>query len=548
LVSTRTTSGRTRRIVKFRVDDAAPVLIAVLICAPMVVVLAGLFGPGGAQWQHIRSSLLLDYVLDTLLLGTGVTAGATVVGTVLAWFTVNYTFPGSRVFSWAVGLPIALPAYISAYTYAHITGITGPVFRLFAALVGRDRAAMLLVDVMNLPGCMFVLIFSLYPYVYFTARSYFAGSSRGFIETARSCGRGDVAVFFRVALPIARPALVAGGALVLMETLNEYGATSYFGVHTMVTGIFRAWFSLGDVSSAVRLAGYFVLVVVGLLSLERLNRRNRRYDDGSPRPFDTVQPGRFAGITMTFACLIPLLLGLLIPLAQLVAWVVVTVDLPRLASLTETLVRSILLAGASALACVVVSLIIVSSERRERSPVAAVAAEAVMSGYAVPGVIIVVGILTLSRLVGQVSSLFLVGSVGLLVYAYLVRYLAVTMKPLQAAMAKIPTSFDDAGALSARCRFQTYLAVHLPLLGHAVAVGLLVVFIDLLKELPVALVLRPFNFSTLATRAFELAQQDRLPESALPAVAIVLIGLIPAVLLTRRTRKPVALMEDVDVP
>ncbi len=502
----------------------------------MIVIVTGLFTPAGEQWRHIRSTLLADYIVDTALLAVGVTAGAGLLGTVLAWLTVNYEFPGSRTFSWALGLPIALPAYISAYTYSYIFGITGPVYRVFRLFFGSDVASRMLPDIMSLPGAVVILVLALYPYVYLTVRSFFAGSSRRYIETARSCGRGDLSVFFRVALPIARPAIVAGAALVLMETLNEYGATSYFGVNTMVVGIFRAWFSLGDVESAVRLAAYFLVVVVALLSLERINRRRRRYDDASPRPFDPARPGRRARMVMSLTCAVPLVFGLSAPVAQLLVWTFRTFNSARMTELSQTLTRSVLLAGGSGVASIVVSLLVVYFTRRERGVFATVSTEAIMSGYAVPGAIIAVGILTVSRLVNQMSSIFLFGSLGLLVYAYVVRYLAITTKPLQAAAAKIPPSFEDAGALSGRSRIALFFRVRLPLMRGAVGAGFLVVGIDLLKELPMTLALRPFNFDTLATRAFELAQQDRISESALPALAIVLIGIVPALLLTRRPR------------
>jgi iron(III) transport system permease protein len=523
--------------------DTAPLLLAVIICTPMIIVAAGIFGSAGEEWQHIRSILLLDYVVDTVLLAVGVTMGASALGTLFAWFTVNYDYPGSRLFSWALGLPIALPAYISAYTYAHMFGITGPFYRLARFIFGAEIASIQMINIMSLPGCMFVMIFALYPYVYFTARSFFSGSSRSYIETARSCGKGDVEVFINVALPITRPAIVAGGALVLMETLNEYGATSYYGVNTMVTGIFRAWFALGDVGSATKLAGFFLMAVIGILSMERLNRRRRRYHDSAPRPFDLMRPSRPARAAMTVFSILPLAFGLFIPLAQLIAWTVQTADMAGLFALSYTLVRSTLLAGVSGAICVVVSLLFIFFVRRRRSTATLIATEALLSGYAVPGAIIVVGVLSLSRFVDRVSTVYLFGSIGLLVYAYIVRYLAITTKPLQASMAKIPTTLDDACLLSGKPKVNTFLRIHLPLMRSGVATGLLLVSIDLLKELPMTLVLRPFNFDTLATRAFELAQQDRLPESALPAVAIVLICIIPAALLARRKKLPKLLTE-----
>ena len=511
-----------------------PILIAILIGIPMLIVLGELVRPAGIEWAHVRTTLLPSYVRDTAILGLGVTAGATLIGTALAWFTSNYDFPGVKFFGWAVGLPIALPGYISAYTYAHITGITGPLFRMLRGLFGREFALNALIDMMNLRGCIFVMIFALYPYVYFSARSFFAGSSRHYIETARASGRSDPEIFIRVALPIARPSIIAGAALVLMETLNEYGATSYFGVQSMVTGIFRAWFGLGDVETARRLAGYFLVGVVALLLIERISRRQRRYEHADVAPEIRYRPGRASGFAMCISCGVALSIGLLVPLAQLLAWIGRSVSFDSIRAISEILFQSVLLSGLAGALCVGATLLMLVVLRRKPGTLSSLSYEIAGSGYAIPGAIISVGVLAGAGLVRDASSVFLIGSFGLLLYAYLVRYLAVTMKPLQAALEKIPGSFDDTGALAGHKWVSVFTRVHIPLLRPAMGAGLFVVFIDILKELPMTLVLRPFNFHTLATRAYEYAQQDRLQEAALPSVVIVLAGLVPALLLSMR--------------
>ena len=515
---------------------AVPIIIILLVTLfiglPQIVVLSGLLRPANEAWIHIRSTLLLDYILDTLLLGCGVTLGATLIGTGLAWFTSNYEFPGVRFFSWAIGLPIALPAYISAYTYAYVTGITGPLFRTFRWLFGRQIAVDLLFDIMSLPGCIFIMVFALYPYIYFSARSFFSGSSRHYIETARACGRSDAEIFFRVALPVARPAIIAGASLVLMETLNEYGATSYFGVQSMVTGIYRAWFSHGDVGSALRLSGFFLIGIAVLLVFERKLRRRRRYHHGTLVPQSRYRPSMLSGYLMCLVCFVSLALGLIVPLTQLIFWCLRSIDLDALDRLRGAISRSFLLSGAGSAICLAVSVLLIFLLRNRKG--VTLTNEIVGSGYAVPGAIIGVGVLTLAGTIRSTFSVYLIGSVGLLLYAYVVRYLSITMKPLQAGIEKIPASFDDAGALSGRPWMSIFAQVHLPLLRPALSAGLFMVFIDLLKELPMSLVLRPFNFDTLATRAFELAQQDRLREAALPSVVIVLVGLIPALILSKR--------------
>ena len=526
--------GGTRRGLPAK--DAPLLLIVAFIVLPMLVAAVGVFRPSGEAWRHLRSTVLSGYIFDTIVLTAAVGLLATMLGTLLAWFTVNYTFPGSRFFSWALGLPIALPAYISAFTYAHVLGITGPVFRSLRAVFGADAAAAMLPEIMSLAGCIFVLTFSLYPYVYYTARSFFSGSSSHYVETARSCGRGDAAVFFRIAVPISRPAIVAGGSLVVMETLNEYGATSYYGVNTMVTGIFRAWFAMGDVSSALRLSGFFLIGTVIILALEKLQRGRRRYHETKPRPIRAVRPRRISGFIMCGVCAFSFGFGLAVPTLQLLFWAVGAFSGPRAVALAAATVRSVLLSAGTGLICLAVSLFLLYLVRGRSTRAANSALEISASGYAVPGAIIAVGVLYLARFVNDHTSLFLFGTLGVLVYAYVVRFLAITIKPLRAGLAKVPMSFDDAGALTGRSRLYTFLRVHTPLLRSAAVSSLIIVCIDLLKELPMTLVLRPFNFDTLAALAYEYALQDRLPEASLPSLMIVAAGVSAAMLLMKQQR------------
>ena len=502
----------------------------------MVVAAAGVFSPVGESWKHLRSTVLATYIVETVVLTGAVGLLATLLGTLLAWFTVNYTFPGSRFFSWALGLPIALPAYISSFTYAHVLGITGPVFTSLRAMFGAEIAAAMLPEIMSLSGCIFVLTFSLYPYVYYTARASFSGSSSQYIETARSCRKGDWAVFLKIALPISRPAIVAGGSLVVMETLNEYGATSYYGVNTMVTGIFRAWVAMGDVSSALRMSGFFLFAVVVLLILERLQRQKRRYHDPRPRPPVMIEPRKISGLIMTGLCAVAFGLGLAVPTLQLLSWAVDVLSGHKAAVLLAATVRSVFLSAGTGLICLFVSLILLFLLRRSKTHVAGVATEIGGSGYAIPGAIIAVAVLYLAQFINNQTSLFLFGTLGMLIYAYVVRFLAITIKPLRAGLAKVPRSFDDAGALAGRSQIFTFLRVHTPLLRSAAVSSLIIISIDILKELPMTLILRPFNFDTLATLSYDYALQDRLPEASLPALVILMAGVGAAMLLMKRQR------------
>ncbi|MDE0394660.1 MAG: iron ABC transporter permease [Gammaproteobacteria bacterium] len=526
---------------------AATLALVALFLLPLATIFAGILGEPSDTWRHLASTVLFDYAWHSVVLVLGVGLLALVLGITSGWLVTTCEFPGRAVFAWSLVLPLSIPTYIMAYTYAAIFGHTGPVQALLQVALEPETTAGLRTGLMSLPGAAVILALALYPYVYLITRASFMKQSGGILESARILGRSPWRMFLGVALPVARPAIVAGVTLVLMEVLNEYGAVRYFGVTTFTTGIFRAWFSLGDAAAAIRLSGCLLLLVFALIVVERIQRGRARFDSG-PAPARPVVRFQLAGWKKWgafLACGIPVLFGFIVPVAQLVTWglgAAAEVADPRFLRLT---VNSFALGLVAALLAVTAALVIVYSVRLAPTAVLRLAARASSLGYSIPGAVIAVGILipfvwldrrlapVLSQLSGSPAGLVLTGTAAALVFAYVVRFLAVSMNSLDAGFERTCANMDESSRSLGVAPLRTLLRVNVPLLrGTLLAAGLLV-FVDVLKELPLTLILRPFDFDTLATRAFQLAMDEQVARSALPSLLIIAIGLIPVVLLTR---------------
>jgi len=518
-----------------------------LVLLPLVSIFLGVLGETSDTWGHLASTVLWSYTRNSLLLSLGVGAVTLVVGVTTAWLVTACDFPGRRVFEWALILPLAIPTYVIAFTYAELLAHTGPIQGILQTVFAAESTAQIRVAFMSLPGAGAMMALVLYPYVYLITRTSFLKQSGGFLETSRILGKSAWATFFRVALPMARPAIVAGLTLVLMEVLNEYGAVRYFGVPTFTTGIFRAWFALGDGPAAVRLAGCLLILVFSLILMERLQRGRARFGDPAGRSRPLV-PYRLKGGRAALAflvCGVPLLLGFLLPVFQLLVWAAsVAPELldPRFVRLT---LNSFGLAWITALLVVGLAVLIVYSTRLSPTPLLRLASRASGLGYSIPGAVIAVGVLIpllwvdrrlmglLEFLLGQSPGLVLTGTLFALVLAYAVRFLAVALSPLDSGFERVCGKLDEAARSLGLPPRWALVRVNLPLLrGTLLSAGLLV-FVDVLKELPLTLILRPFNFDTLATRAFQLASDEQVARSALPALIIIAVGMIPVALLSR---------------
>lgn len=522
-------------------------LIAAAVALPIVTVVGFALTPAGDVWSHLAETVLADYVANSLVLMLGVGAGTLVIGVATAWLTSMCEFPGRRVFTWALLLPLAMPAYIIAYTYTGMLEVAGPLQSGLRALFGWEYGDYWFPEIRSLGGAVAMLALVFYPYVYLLTRAAFLEQSLCVLEVARTLGCGPWRAFLTVAVPLARPAIVAGLSLALMETLAEYGAVQYFGLSTFTTGIFRTWFGLGDAAAAAQLAAVLLGFVFLLVALERGSRRRARYHHTTGR-YQTLTPVRLRGARAAAAvavCLLPLLLGFVVPVIQLAVWAartageMVTLEFLALAG------NSLGLAAGAALVTVCLAVYLAYGERLVPSRPVRLGVRLASMGYAIPGPVLAVGILIpfgwfdnavdawMRAQFGISTGLLLSGTLFILVFAYAVRFMTAAIKTVEAGLGKVRPSMDEA-ARSFGYRGATVLArVHFPIMRGSLLTALLLVFVDVLKELPATLIMRPFDFNTLAVRAFELASDERLADSSTAALAIVVTGLIPVILISR---------------
>ena len=530
----------------------AAVIIAVFIAAPVLSVFSNVFVGGTSDtWAHLSDTVLGDFVFNTVVLCLGVGLGVASIGITTAWLTTMLDFPGRRFYEWALVLPMAMPAYVMAYAYTDFLQFVGPVQSGLRAFFGWRAGDYWFPDVRTVGGAVTMFMFVLYPYCYILVRTAFLERAGGMLEAGRSLGLGPWGCFLHVSLPLARPAVVAGTALALMETLADFGTVSYFGVQTFTTGIYRAWFSLGDRIAAAQLAAALLTFVVLVLSLEFASRGRARFNNTSRQQ---GAPARRRlplglGLLASFACFMPLLLGFLLPAALLLHMAFVEGDAqfgPRFVHLAR---NSFVLAALTSVIAVVLAVLLAYAARLARSSLPAAMNRIVGLGYAVPGSVIAVGVLIpVTRLdtwlvqVWQASfgvnpGLILSGGIAALIYAYLARFLAVALNAVESSLGKITVSMDDASRSLGCGKWETLRRVHVPILRGSLLSAALLVFVDVMKELPATLVIRPFNFDTLATQAHTLAADERLAEASTAALIIVAVGLLPMFVISRQILK-----------
>ncbi len=526
-------------------------VVAGLVALPVVVVLVHVLMPSSEVWSHLVETVLARYVLNTLGLIVGVGIGTLVIGVGTAWLVVMCRFPGKRIFEWALLLPLAVPTYVIAYAYTDFLQFTGPVQTLLREIFDWSFGDYWFPNVRSLGGAITLMSLVLYPYVYLLSRAAFMEQSVCALEVGRSLGRGPWRLFSGVAVPLARPAIVGGLALALMEALNDFGAVQFFGVDTFTTGIYRTWFGLGEPVAAAQLAACLLVFVLLLLFLERRSRHGAQFHHTSARyrelPEYRLGPGR-ATLALT-ACLLPLTVGFLLPVALLTSMHFQVGD-PLIGTRFAGFAwNSLKLAGVTAVMAVLLAVVIGYGVRLRPRRLTRAAARLASVGYAIPGSVIAVGILIPLAWLDQQMNLFmrdrfgilpgllLTGTMVALVYAYVVRFLAVSYNSVEASLGKITPSMDAASRTLGKSAGATLARVHLPVMrGSLLAAGILV-FVDVMKELPATVILRPFDFDTLAVRAFELASDERLAQASTSALGIVVVGIVPVVLLSIAMRK-----------
>jgi len=529
-------------------------LLALVLSLPVLALLAAWlpWGQGGAQavaiLREMASTVLPGYFWTTLWLGLWVALGAACVGMATAAAVTLFDFPGRRQMEWLLLLPLAMPAYVTAYAYTDFLQFSGPLQTWLRAGFGLEGRV--LPEVRSLGGAVWVFIFALYPYVYLLARTALGERAAHLMEAARLMGAPLSRRVRTVALPLARPAVAAGVALVLMETLADFGVVSYFGIQTFTTGIYKAWLAMDNRLAAAQLATMLLALVLVLLWLEQRAQRRMRFATSTTGRAGSVeaQPQRLAGWRCAGAwavCLLPVLMGFVAPVAFMLRplaadWSVLPWD-----RFVEWAANSVRLGAVTAVLAVALAMALAFAVRRRADRITHAVVRLASVGYAVPGAVIVVGLLLpvgwLQAAMPEwgVGALFTTTAVGI-VWAYLVRFCAVALQSVQSGYARIPASFDDAARMLGTGGWGLLQRVHWPLLRRSTAAALLLVFVDVMKELPATIVLRPFNSDTLAVVAYQLARDERLGEAALPSLALVAVGLVPVILLSRtlRAREP----------
>ncbi len=526
------------------------VSVALLVAMPILAVLGAALAPAGEVWRHIVATVLADYAISSLLLGLLVAAIAASAGAISAWIVVAFTFPLRRALEIALLLPLAMPAYVAGYAYTDLLDAAGPVQTTLRGLTGLTYAELPFPPIRTLPGAAFVLGVVLYPYVYLLCRAAFLQQSVCLLEASRTLGMGPWRTFLHVALPLARPALAGGVALVLMETFADFGTVMHFGVQTFTTGIYEAWFGMGDRIAACQLAAALLGAVALLLAAERIARGPRRFHPMTTRhpPLRPIRLSGPAAWAATIACLLPVLLGFAIPAARL-GWMAVEVGDPLPASDFLAFARhSLTLATLTAALAVAIAWLLAWGRRTRPSPLLRAATATTGLGYAIPGSVIAVGVLVplawldntldswLRARFGVSSGLLLSGTIVALVFAYLVRFLAPALAAIDGTLARMKPNLVAASRVLGRSPARTAWDVELPLARPGLIAAAVLVFVDTMKELPATLIVRPFDFDTLAVRVYNLAADERLAQASTAALLIVAAGLLPVVVLTRAMR------------
>ena len=527
---------------------AIAVAIGVLVAIPVGSVLLTALGPSDGIWGHLVSTVLWVYVGNTLWLMLGVGAGTIVIGVSTAWLVTMYRFPGRRILSWALLLPLAVPSYILAFVITDQLEYAGNLQSALRGVFGWSSARdYWFPEIRSLGGATIVLSLVLYPYVYLLARAAFIEQSFGLFEASRTLGRGPSRSFLTVAAPLARPAIAVGVALALMETLNEYGTIDFFAVPTLTAGIFDVWLNMDSTTGAAQLASVLVTFALVLVAIERISRRSRRFHETTtrvqPLPEYPLSPAR--GAAAFVWCAVPVALGFVLPACVLGGYATrfyaVTLEADYLAYVGNTMFLAAWAAALVALAGIALAYGVRLSSRRAMRGLA----EFATIGYAVPGAVLAVGIMVplgyfdntidgLSRtILGIPLGLLVSGSAVGLVIGYTVRFLALGYRTVDAGLSRVTPNMEGAARTLGAGPARALVSVHMPLIRPSIVTAGLLVFVDTMKELPLTLILRPFNFDTLATFVYQYASDELLEECALGALTIVAAGVVPVMLMSR---------------
>lgn len=507
-----------------------------IILLPNILIAIHFFGESNENWFHIKEYLLLDIFYNTaiLLVFTGLTT--IIIGISLAWMVTVYKFPLRNFFRWGLILPLAIPPFIGAYTYQGMVNYTGFIQSIlrntFDLQVNQKYFSM-----MSMEGTIFIFTMFLFPYVYVISKSFIENQSSSIIENARLLGANSFETFVRVVLPISKTAIVGSATIVMLEVINDYGVVKYYGIQTFITSIFQTWFAMGDKESAFKLAGTLMVVVIFILMIEKVMRGRKQYSYSSTK-VRPIQPRQLRGVKAWFAfsyCFTIFSLAFLIPFVQLFFWMLMTYERILTTEFYTLVKNSFFAASVAAIIIVNVGLIIANYSRIHRGGLPKVLSRVTVLGYSVPGAVIAIGVIsiflmidrnlgTLFKLLSFDTTFVLRTSIVMLITAYVIRFLAVGYNSIEAGFEKVGTTFTEASRTLGFSTFRTFLKVDIPMVKGAIIGGFILVFVDILKELPLTMLLQPFNFQTLATRAFRYANDEMISEAASASLLIILIS------------------------
>jgi len=523
------------------------IVLTLAAVIPVAAVVGIAFTPGDDIWGHLVSTVLPTYISTTLQLGTGVGAGTLIIGVGTAWLVTTCRFPGRKIFEWALLLPMAMPAYVIAYVYTDILEYAGPVQETLREIFGwTTKREYWFPEIRSLGGAISMMTLVLYPYVYLLSRAAFMEQNICVLEASRVLGRGPWRSFFTVALPVARPAVVVGVTLVLMETLNDFGTVDFFAVSTFTLGIFDVWMNMNNMAGASQLASLLLFFVILLVLLERFGRRKQRFHHTTTKykalPGYKLSRGRE---TLVFiACALPVVFGFLLPSGVLVGFAVVFFEDAANFKVLGYAINSIGLSALAAVLAVGIAIFMAYGVRMHGGKILKPVTRVATLGYAVPGAVLGVGVIvaltTLDNGIdafmlstfGISTGLLFSGSIAAVTFGYMVRFLALSYGTVEASLTKITPNMEGAARSLGHGPASTLRRVHMPLMKGSVLTAAMLVFVDCMKELPMTVILRPFNFETLATFVHQFASDEQLEEASIGALAIVISGILPVLLLS----------------
>jgi len=527
----------------FSVWHGIPLLILLFFLSPILVILSSTFADYSENWSHIYEYVLADYILNSLILVLGVSILVMTIGSLTAWLVTNYQFFGKRFFEWGLILPLAIPPYILAYTFTGLFDSYGTLNEIARSLFNLQQNEMLFPNIRNIYGAIIVFSFTLYPYVYLICRTAFLNQSKSMFEVGRTLGLSQASIFLKLALPLVRPALIAGTMIVAMETLSDFGAVDHFAISTFTTGIFRTWYGMYDLTTAMQLASMLLIFITFCLVIERTSRKNANYSTiGSNfKPTQVKRLSSLGSSACFFACFVPIFIGFILPILEILNWSLRFNTSFFNEQFFSISLNTVLLSIISAILCTFIAMIINFSIRYKNSSVIKSINPFLNIGYAVPGLILAVGIVQLfvfldNNILNSFEGYFLTGSLFGLIFAYIIKSYALANSTYEAGYQKISQTIDDSARVLKSKGLNLLFRVHFPILKTSFFTSILLVTSEVVKELPATLILRPFNFETLAVSTYIYASEERMVEAAAPATAIILIGLIPIFFISKMIR------------